>query len=135
MWTRCISSLAFFLLCASLVFANEYVATGYAPLDPKAVKGMCYSGNPHITASGLPTTPGRTLAAPKHIPFKTWVLIEGLGLRRVEDRGGRIRGHRIDICFGMRREALEWGKRKVRVFFLVEGGEQACSHFKLCEIG
>ena len=24
----------------------------YAPLDPNAVEGMCYSGNPEITASG-----------------------------------------------------------------------------------
>lgn len=93
----------------------EVIATGYAPLDPKAVKGMCYSGDPTVTASGKKTTPGITIAAPKHIPFGTWMHLEGIGWRRVDDRGQRIVGNRIDICFRTRKEALQWGKRKIRI--------------------
>jgi 3D (Asp-Asp-Asp) domain-containing protein len=93
----------------------EYVATGYAPLDPRAVRGVCYSGNPKITASGRLTKPGVSVAAPRHIPFGTWLWVEGVGLRRVDDRGGKIKGRRIDICFATRKEALEWGRRKVLV--------------------
>ena len=32
-------------------------ATSYAPLDPKAKEGMCYSGDPSITASGAKVVP------------------------------------------------------------------------------
>ena len=28
-------------------------ATAYAPIDPQAVEGMCYSGDPWVTASGF----------------------------------------------------------------------------------
>ena len=96
----------------------EMSATGYAPLDPQAVRGMCFSGDPNITASGRRTEPGITVAAPRHIPFGTWIHIQGLGWRRVDDRGGRIRGNRIDICFQTRKEALQWGVRKVKVMFV-----------------
>jgi len=117
--------LALLLLIAAPVSANEYTITAYAPLDPAAVRGMCYSGDPHITASGMRTDTKRTVAAPKDIPFGSWLLIEGVGWKRVDDRGGRIRGKRIDICLPTRREALRWGRRKVRVMFVIEGRNQA----------
>lgn len=94
----------------------EMTATGYAPLDAKAIKGVCYSGDPKVTASGNPTEPDITIAAPKHIPFGTWVYIYDIGWRRVDDRGGKIKSNRLDICFRTRKEALQWGKRKVRVY-------------------
>lgn len=94
----------------------EVVATAYAPLDPAAVAGMCYSGDPRVTASGRRTEPGVTIAAPRNIPFGTWIHLEGLGWRRVDDRGGRIRGKRIDICMATRKEALQWGRKKIRIF-------------------
>lgn len=98
-----------------IIAPTEYVATGYAPLDPKAVRGVCYSGDPKITASGVLTTPGVSVATSKEIPFGTWLWIKGIGLRRVDDRGSRINGNRIDICFKTRKEALQWGRRKVWV--------------------
>lgn len=94
----------------------EMVATGYAPLDPKAIKGMCYSGDPTVTASGRKTTPGVTIAASRHIPFGTWIYIKEIGWRRVDDRGKKIVKGRIDICFHTRQEAIKWGKRKVKVY-------------------
>ena len=117
--------LALLLLIAAPAHANEYTVTAYAPLDPAAVRGMCYSGDPHITASGKRTDTKRTVAAPRHIPFGTWLFIEGVGLRRVDDRGGKIKGKRIDLCLPTRREALRWGRRKVRVMFVIEGRNQA----------
>jgi 3D (Asp-Asp-Asp) domain-containing protein len=94
----------------------DVVATAYAPLDPAAVAGMCYSGDPRVTASGRRTEPGVTIAAPRTIPFGTWIHLEGVGWRRVDDRGGRIKGKRIDICMTTRKEALKWGMKKIRVF-------------------
>lgn len=97
----------------SFVEIKTVEATGYAPLDPNAVEGMCFQGNPNVTASGEATYPNLSIAAPPEIPFGTWVWIDELGWRRVDDRGGRIKGDKIDICFTTKREALEWGKRKL----------------------
>ena len=98
---------------------RQMTASGYAPLDKKAVRGMCYSGNRHITASGKRVKPGVTVAADKSIPFGTEIVIMGLpGVRVVEDRGGAIKGDRLDICFQTRSEALRWGKRPVTVVIL-----------------
>lgn len=102
------------------IIETQFVATGYAPLDPKAVKGMCYSGDPNVTASGRRTDPDVTIAAPKNIPFGTYIYIVGIGLRRVDDRGGSIKGNRIDICFRTRKEALEWGRRTVDATVFLE---------------
>lgn len=96
-------------------------ATGYAPLDPRAVKGMCYSGNLRITASGARTKPGITVAAPKHVPFGTKIMVHGHGLRVVEDRGGAIKGKRIDICFQSRAEAIKFGRRNIEIIVFEEG--------------
>lgn len=93
--------------------------SGYAPLDPKAKEGVCYSGNPKITASGSKTTPYRTIAADKSIPFGTIVRIEGFDeVFVVEDRGGKIKGNRIDVCFSTQQEAVEFGVKKLAVVML-----------------
>lgn len=101
------------------VYSQQVEATGYAPLDPKAKKGMCYSGSRYTTASGVRVSPTRTIAAPPHIPFGTWIFHESFGWRRVEDRGGAIKGDRIDICFATRQQALVWGRRSIEILMLV----------------
>lgn len=107
------------LLIAFILFplgrTVEMEVTAYAPLDPQAVEGVCYSGDPRVTASGRRTQPGITVAAPKHLPFGTWIHIQDLGWRRVDDRGGKIRGNRLDLCVQTQKEALRWGRRRVRV--------------------
>ncbi len=107
------------LLIALLLFplggTVEMEITAYAPLDPQAVEGVCFSGDPRVTASGRRTTPGITIAAPRSIPFGTWLHIDGIGWRRVDDRGGKIRGNRLDLCVQTQKEALRWGRRRVRV--------------------
>lgn len=58
-----------------------------------------------------------TIAADTHYyPFGTEMYVPGYGWGIVEDRGGAIKGpNRIDLYFHSHSEALEWGKRKVRV--------------------
>ena len=94
---------------------ETWVATAYAPLDPRAVEGVCYSGDPNITASGREIRPGITVAAGPSIPFGTWLWIEGLGWRCVEDRGGNITDGRLDIAMISRDEAINFGRREVTV--------------------
>lgn len=97
----------------------KYTITGYAPLDPKAKEGMCYSGDRTITASGKQVEPGITIATDPSIPFGTWVWIDGFGWRRVDDRGGKIKGRKIDVCFETQEEALNFGKQERIVVFPV----------------
>ena len=94
---------------------KTFEATGYAPLDPKAIEGVCYSGDPTITASGRKVQPGITIAAGKDLPFGTWLWIENYGWRRVDDRGFAIKNDKIDIAFNTRREALEFGRQTITV--------------------
>lgn len=100
---------------------EEMTATAYAPLDPDAVEGMCYIGDPQVTATGARTTPGRTMAVdPDVIPMGARVYIPGVGVRVAEDRGGLIRGNRLDLCMSSRAAALDYGKRRVTAVW-VEG--------------
>ncbi len=94
---------------------REMLLTAYAPLDPRAVEGMCYSGDPNITASGAQVVPGVTVAAGREIPFGTRVWIEGFGMRVVQDRGGRIGSDNLDMAVETRAEAFQVGRQRVRV--------------------
>lgn len=57
-----------------------------------------------------------TVAADTRIhPFGSEVLIEGLGFRRVHDRGADIVGRRLDLFVDSCREARRFGRRWLRV--------------------
>jgi len=92
-------------------------STAYAPLDPWAREGMCYAGNPRVTASGAEVVPGITAAAGPDIPFGTRAYVMGDGPRIIQDRGGRIENGSIDLAVETRDEALEWGRRTVKVVY------------------
>ena len=84
-------------------------------------------GRPIETATGRPKRVGQTasgvmarhgtVAAPRDIPFGTIVYVEGYGYGRVEDRGGAIRGNRLDLWFPSHQAALNWGRQSVQVKF------------------
>ena len=86
--------------------------TKYAPLDDTAIAGWDYCGDPNITASGDPVIPGETVAAGPSIPFGTEVYIEGFGWRTVNDRGGLIDDHNIDIATNTKEQAQKFGRQK-----------------------
>lgn len=95
----------------------------YAPLDPLAKEGICFSGDRTVTASGAPVVIGETIAAGPGIPFGTQVWIEGYGWRIVQDRGGRIGEGQIDIAVGTVEEAMRLGKQTVKVAYQQRGVE------------
>jgi 3D (Asp-Asp-Asp) domain-containing protein len=97
---------------------SVYEATAYAPLDPNAKEGMCYEGDPRITASGAPVVPGVTVAAGKELPFGTELYIKGIGKRIVQDRGAAISRGYIDIAVKTQAEAIRFGRRHVLVKIL-----------------
>lgn len=74
-----------------------------------------------ITASGFDvrntvTKDGmRIVAAPSNYPFGTIMDIPGYGKAIVLDRGGAIKGNKLDLLVATRDEAIQWGRRNVTV--------------------
>lgn len=66
------------------------------------------------TAMGTKATAGRTVAASSQFAFGTKLNING-HTYTVEDRGGAIRGNKIDIYVNSHAEALAWGVRYLPV--------------------
>jgi 3D (Asp-Asp-Asp) domain-containing protein len=64
------------------------------------------------TASGSMARKGTIAADTSVYPFGTVMFIEGYGYGRVEDRGGAIKGARIDLFFNSHQQALEWGRQQ-----------------------
>lgn len=88
---------------------ERYTVTAYCP----CVK--CCGKSNGITASGIKAVEGVTVAMNKSIPFGTKIYIDGVGERIVQDRGGAIKGNRIDLYFDSHQEALNFGRQTKEV--------------------
>lgn len=86
-----------------------FKVTGYCPCSKCC--GQYASG---YTASGTKATAGRTIAASSQFGFGTKLLING-NVYTVEDRGGAIKGNKIDVYFDTHQEALIWGVKYLPV--------------------
>ena len=93
---------------------REVIATAYT-----SSREEC-DDTPFITASGKKVRWG-IIAADKSIPFGTKVYIPYFKQTFVvEDRGGAIKGNRIDIWMEKKEDAIKFGKRKLVVYILGE---------------
>lgn len=71
---------------------------------------------PRGTASGHIIKKGdKFIAAPKNIPFGTIIDVPGYGKATVLDRGGAIKGNKLDLYFESHKEALQWGRKQLTV--------------------
>lgn len=77
----------------------------------------CCGKSDGITASGVKAMEGVTIAADKSIPFGTEIVIDGKTYI-VQDRGGAIKGNRIDIYFDSHEKALQYGRQTKEVTIL-----------------
>ena len=88
--------------------------TGYCPCSK-----CCGEFADGITANGHKIRPGDTfVAADKRYSFGTEMVIEGYSNSKtvkVLDRGGAIRGNKLDAFFHTHQEALEWGVKHIDV--------------------
>ena len=94
--------------------ARAYTATAYS------LRGR--------TASGRPVARGLIAADPSVLPLGTRVRLEAgswSGEYIVADTGGAVRGRKIDIWTPTTREAMQFGKRMVRLTVLELGGKKA----------
>lgn len=88
--------------------STKYKVTAYC-----SCKKCCGKTN-GITASGTKATANRTIAAPSNFAMGTKLKING-NVYTVEDRGGAIKGNRIDIYVNSHSEALAWGVKYLNV--------------------
>jgi 3D (Asp-Asp-Asp) domain-containing protein len=93
--------------------ALEMEATAYYP---GAEDTWPYSSG--IAASGLKAGYGMAAVDPKVIPLRTKVYVEGYGFAIAGDKGGAIKGRKIDLCFDTYEEAVRYGRKKVTVHIL-----------------
>jgi len=88
--------------------------TAYCPCEKCCGK---YSNGQ--TACGHKIRPGDAfVAADKEYSFGTEIIIPGYENAepvKILDRGGAIRGNRLDVFFGSHEEALKWGVRYLNV--------------------
>ncbi len=92
----------------------EMRVTAYCPCP-----SCCGEYSDGITACGHEIQPGDTfVAADRRYPFGTEMLIPGYSNNRpvkVLDRGGTIKGNRLDVFFATHEEALKWGVQYLEV--------------------
>lgn len=67
------------------------------------------------TASGRMTRYGTAAVDRSRYPFGTVFKVPGYGYARAEDVGGAIKGNAIDLWFPSHEEALEWGRKILKV--------------------
>lgn len=109
-----------------VVGAKQELAVAFQSMSGRWFSATAYTAGPEstgktaahhafgITRSGTRATEGRTIAVdPAVVPLGSLVYIEGMGLRRAEDTGGKIRGARIDIYMEDLDQALHFGVQRL----------------------
>lgn len=98
---------------------------GYEPIDDNfknkfIVNASAYTAaadecgkSDGITASGKKVKENHTIACPREFPFGTKIRIDGMGTYVCEDRGGAIKGNKIDIYMETKSEAFAFGRRNL----------------------
>lgn len=98
-------------------YTETYTLTAYCPCE------KCCGKTDGITASGIKAVEGVTIAADTNVlPFGTQVIIDD-NIYTVQDRGGAIKGNRIDVYFDTHKKALEFGRQTKEIIILKELGQ------------
>lgn len=116
-----------------LVIDAEKVARtgGAAYADSELVDfhatAYCLKGR---TASGINTRPGMIAADPRVLPLGTVVHLRAgryTGTYTVMDTGGRIKGRLVDVYVSTYKEAVEFGRRQVKIKVIGRNSAKAAS--------
>ncbi len=87
---------------------GEYEVTAYC----HCVK--CCGKSDRMTASGYRLKDG-DLCIAADLPFGTVLSVPGYGIATVLDRGGAIKGKRLDLYFDTHQKALNWGRKTLQI--------------------
>ena len=96
------------LVMEATAYTLDFASTGRHPDHPLF----------GVTASGMQAQVGVVAVDTNVIPFHTRLYIEGYGFAVAGDRGGAIRGEKVDLFFDTRTEALQFGRQHLRVWIL-----------------
>jgi len=72
----------------------------------------------NITASGTQARRGICAVDTSVLPFGTKIFIPGYGVAVAEDRGGAIKGNKLDVFMDTLAEAKQWGRKNLTVYIL-----------------
>ncbi|MEJ9279687.1 MULTISPECIES: ubiquitin-like domain-containing protein [Ureibacillus] len=85
-------------------------ATAYTPYcdgcSGTSAAGINLRGNPNLKVIAVD---------PNVIPLGSKVWVEGYGYAIAGDTGGAIKGNKIDVLVQSKQEAIQWGRKKVRI--------------------
>lgn len=95
----------------------SYIASGAMDMVATAYTAGCV-GCSGYTSSGYRAGHGIVAVDPAVIPLGTRLYIPGYGFAIAGDTGGAIHGNRIDLGFESLSDALEFGRRVVKVYTL-----------------
>jgi 3D (Asp-Asp-Asp) domain-containing protein len=101
--------------------ANPTIAPGVTPELPYVATAYSLRG---LTASGKLVQRGIVAADPRLLPLGSRIRIQAgnySGEYLVADTGGAVRGRKIDIWIPSTREAMRFGRRKVKLTVLSFG--------------
>lgn len=96
---------------------TSYIASGALNMIATAYTAGC-PGCSGYTASGYRAGHGIVAVDPSVIPLGTRLYIPGYGFAIAGDTGGAIRGRRIDLGFNSLADAVQFGRRAVKVYTL-----------------
>lgn len=103
-------------------FVAPYAETDLVDFNATA---YCLKGR---TASGADARPGMIAADPRVLPLGTVVHLRSgsyTGTYKVMDTGGRIKGRRVDVYVATHREAIQFGRRQVKIKVLGRGSAKS----------
>jgi 3D (Asp-Asp-Asp) domain-containing protein/DNA-binding protein H-NS len=91
-------------------------------VEATAYTAFCDTGCTGVTATGINLGNNRNAKViavdPKVIPLGTKVYVEGYGYAIAGDTGGAIKGNIIDLHVPTTKDAINWGRRTVKVTIL-----------------
>jgi 3D (Asp-Asp-Asp) domain-containing protein len=107
------------LLPAHIVVKKYVVKTTAYSNDPRSINVARWRDG--RTATNKRAKRGIVAADWNVFPPGTRIYIPGYGEAVVEDRGGAVKGLHLDLFHDTRREALQWGVKKLEVYVLEMG--------------
>jgi 3D (Asp-Asp-Asp) domain-containing protein len=100
---------------------GQFAGTEYLDLVATAYSPFCCKGVDDVTAMGIRAGYGVVAVDPRVIPLGSRLYIEGYGYAIAADTGSAIKGMRIDLGYDTKRQALQFGRRPVRVYIIQKG--------------
>jgi 3D (Asp-Asp-Asp) domain-containing protein len=86
--------------------------------EARIMEATAYTHTGNRTFTGVYPQVGMVAVDPKVIPLGQRLYVVGYGFAVAKDTGGDIKGDRIDVFMETRQEALQWGRRNVKVYVL-----------------